>query len=116
MHPLLQQCDNLSDPALRYRTKRRFAHFCRNGAIANETTILNFRRLLETYQLAEQLFYQVNAHLSGKGLRLRGATIVAATLISAPTSATKKRSDQRNAPNQEGQSVVLRDEGTQWHI
>ena len=90
---------------------RRFAHFG-NDAIAYETRILNFRRLLETNQLTEQLFAQVNAHLSGKGLRLRGATVVTATLIAAPTSAMKKRSDQRNAPNQEEQSVVLRDEGT----
>ena len=94
---------------------RRFAQLGGNDAIADETTILNFRRLLETHQLAEQLFSQVNAHLSSKRLHLRGATIVAATLIAAPTSATKNRSDQRNAPNQEGQSVVFRDKGTHWH-
>ena len=69
---------------------------CLLDGVAYETTILNFRRLLETHQLAAQLFSQVNAHLSSKGLRLRGGTIVDATRIAAPRSTTN-RSGQRAA-------------------
>ena len=60
---------------------RRFAQLGGHDAIPDEMMIGNFRRLLETHQLATQLLSQVNAHLSSKGLRLRGGTIGDATLI-----------------------------------
>ncbi len=74
---------------------RRFAQIGGMDAIPDETTILNFRRLLETHGLAEKLFQQVNAHLQRKGLSLRSGTIVDATIISAPSS-TKNRDGQRD--------------------
>ncbi len=55
-----------------------------------ETTILNFRRLLERHDLARQLFNRVNAYLSRKGQSLPGGTIVDATIICAPSSTNSK--------------------------
>ena len=110
----LQQWYGLSDPAMEealYDTPlmRRFAHLGGNDAIPDETTILNFRRLLETHQLARQLFSQVNAHLSSKGLSLRSGTIVDATLIAAPSS-TKNRSGQRD------EQMHQTKKGNQWYF
>ena len=53
----LQQWYALSDPAIEealYDTAvmRRFAHLSGLGTIPDETTILNFRRLLETHELS----------------------------------------------------------------
>jgi len=60
----LQQWYALSDPAMEealYDTPamRRFAQIGGLADIPDETTILNFRRLLETHDLAEKLFQQV---------------------------------------------------------
>ena len=94
---LMQNWFGYSDPAMEeslYETTilRQFAglHLDR---IPDETTILNFRRLLETHGLAEKLFEQVNAHLQRKGLSLRSGTIVDATIISAPSSTKNKAGD-----------------------
>lgn len=63
---------------------RRFAGIERvEEAIPDETTILNFRRLLETRQLTSQLFNTINDVLEKKGLLLKGGTIVDATIIHA---------------------------------
>jgi IS5 family transposase len=96
----LQQWYALSDPAMEealYDTPamRRFAQIGGLADIPDETTILNFRRLLETHDLAEKLFQQVNAHLARKGLSLRSGTIVDATIISAPSS-TKNQDGERD--------------------
>ncbi|CCG36489.1 putative transposase [Xanthomonas citri pv. mangiferaeindicae LMG 941] len=61
----------------------------------DETTILNFRRLLERHDLARKLFNRVNAHLGRKRLSLRGGTIVDATIIAAPSS-TKNQNGERD--------------------
>ena len=82
--------------------------------IPDETTILNFRRLLETHGLAAQTFAQVSRHLARKGWSPRGGTIVDATIIAAPSS-TKNQDGERDPQmhqTKEGQPVVLRDEGT----
>ena len=108
----LQQWYALSDAAMEeelYDTApmRRFAQLGGHDAIPGETTIINFRRLLETHQLAEQLFSQVNAHLASKGLSLRGGTIVDATRIAVPSS-TKNRSGQRD------EQMHQTKKGNQW--
>ncbi len=61
----------------------------------DETTILNFRHLLEKHQLAESLFQEVVSLLTEHGLILREGTIVDATLIAAPPS-TKNRTRTRD--------------------
>ncbi|OLI63394.1 transposase, partial [Xanthomonas oryzae pv. oryzae] len=58
--------------------------------VPDETTILNFRHLLERHDLARKLFDRVNAHLLRKGQSLRGGTIVDATIIAAPSSIKNK--------------------------
>ena len=63
--------------------------------IPDETTILNFRHLLEKHQLAEKLLEEVNGYLSEQKLLLREGTIVDATLIAAPSS-TKNKDKKRD--------------------
>ncbi len=50
------------------------------------TTLLRFRRLLETHQLTRGLFETINQHLASCGLLLKEGTIVDGTLIAAPPS------------------------------
>ena len=63
--------------------------------IPDETTILNFRHLLERHGLTEAIFAEVNGHLADKGITLRSGTPVDATIIDAPPS-TKNRSGARD--------------------
>ena len=65
----LQQWYALSDPAMEealYDTPvmRRFAQIGGMNDVPDETTILNFRRLLETHSLSGPIFDEVNAHLA----------------------------------------------------
>ena len=110
----LQQWYALSDPGMEealYDTPvmRRFAQLGGLADIPDETTILNFRRLLETHGLAAKLFARVNAHLGRKGLSLRGGTIVDATIIAAPSS-TKNRDGERDP------EMCQTRKGNQWHF
>ena len=110
----LQQWYALSDPAMEealYDTPvmRRFAQLGGLDAVPDETTILHFRRLLETRGLAPKLLAKVNEHLSRKGLSLRGGTIVDATIIAAPSS-TKNRDGERDP------SMHQTKKGNQWHF
>lgn len=63
--------------------------------IPDETTILNFRHLLERRGLTEAIFAEVNAHLADKGITLRSGTLVDATIIGAPSS-TKNKAGARD--------------------
>jgi transposase, IS5 family len=63
--------------------------------VPDETTVLHFRRLLESLGLAELIFAKVNEGLAAKGLLLKGGTIVDATILSAPSS-TKNRDGMRD--------------------
>jgi len=74
---------------------RHFAGFKLSGPIPDETTILNFRHLLEEYDLAEDILAEVNKLLAAKGLLLKRGTIVDATIIAAPSS-TKNASGERD--------------------
>ena len=110
----LQQWYALSDPAMEealYDTAvmRRFARLSGLDAIPDETTILNFRRLLETHDLARQVFEQVNVHLARKGQSLKAGTIVDATIIAAPSS-TKNKDGQRDPEMHQTKK------GNQWHF
>ncbi len=95
----LQLFYNLSDPALEdalyeVESMRRFAGL-KLDRIPDETTILNFRHLLERHGLGKKLFKEINAHLQEQGLMLREGTIVDATIIAAPSS-TKNASAERD--------------------
>lgn len=66
-----------------------------DNRIPNETTILNFRHLLERHGRTEAIFADVNAHLSDKGITLRSGTMIDATIIDAP-SLTKNKAGARD--------------------
>jgi transposase, IS5 family len=75
----------------------------------DETTILNFRHLLEAHQLGESLFQEVVWLLTERGLILREGTIVDATLIAAPPS-TKNEARKRDP------EMTSSKKGNQWHF
>ncbi|MNM71643.1 Transposase DDE domain protein [compost metagenome] len=109
---LLQQWYALSDPAMEEAlcdtpVMRQFARLNGLEEIPDETTILNFRRLLEKHALAAALFKQSNAHLARKGMSLRAGTIVDATIINAPSST--KNGDGKRDPE-----MHQTKKGSQW--
>ena len=77
--------------------------------LPDETTILNFRHLLEEHRLAERLFQEVVSLLTDHGLILREGTIVDATLIAAPPS-TKNEARKRDP------EMTSSKKGNQWHF
>jgi len=111
---LLQNWYSLSDPGMEEELyentpMRSFAGLSLNGPIPDETTILNFRHLLEANELAAEILRRVNAHLSRKGLMLKRGTIVDATFVDAPSS-TKNKAAQRDPEMASGRK------GDQWHF
>ena len=91
---------NLRDPGMEdllYESKpvRRFVGLKFSAPLPDETTILNFRYLLEKNNLGQGLLKKINAHLESQGLKLREGTIVDAIIIKAPSS-TKNRTGQRD--------------------
>lgn len=97
----LQQWYGLSDPAAEeslydMESMRRFAGLeLGEDAIPDETTILNFRHLLEKHQLTDAVFKEVKAYLQEQGLLLAGGSIVDATIVHAPSS-TKNQDKKRD--------------------
>ena len=86
---------------------RRFVGLRLSGPLPDETTILNFRHLLEKSSLGQGLLEEINAHLESQGLKLREGTIVDATIIEAPSS-TKNRAGEREP------EVHQTKKGNQW--
>ena len=115
----LQNWYALSDPMAEEtlydsEAMRRFAGIeLGDDRIPDETTILNFRHLLERHGLTEAIFADVNAHLADKGITLRSGTLVDATIIDAPSSTKNKAGarDPGDVVHQEGQRLVFRHEG-----
>ena len=112
---LAQHCFGLSDEATEdalYDSQaiRRFVgiDLARESA-PDATTLLKFRRLLETHQLTARIFAAINVHLADKGLLLREGTVVDATLIAAPSS-TKNQGGQRDPEMHQAKK------GNQWHF
>jgi transposase, IS5 family len=109
----LQQWFNLSDPAMEdalydMESLRRFAGIeLGQDEVPDETTILNFRHLLERHQLTRKLFQQVSHHLADRGLLVREGTIVDATIITAPRS-------RKNASGQQDPEMSSTRKGTDW--
>jgi IS5 family transposase len=97
---LMQNWFSLSDPAMEdalydMPALRQFARLSSLDAVPDETTILNFRHLIEENDLAPEIFGTVVKHLSRKGLMLKEGTMVDATIIEAPSS-TKNASGERD--------------------
>src|SRR5436190_23644602 len=77
--------------------------------IPDETTILNFRHLLEAHELTKTVFEAVAEYLEARGALLRGGTIVDATLIAASPS-TKNEAGKRD-PHMHSSK-----KGNQWYF
>jgi IS5 family transposase len=111
----LQQWYGLSDPgveealydmhSMRDFTGLNLAH----DAIPDETTILNFRHLLEAHNLTEAVFGAVSKYLEEQSLLMRGGTIMDATLIAASPS-TKNKSAKRDP------DMSQTKKGNQWYF
>ena len=79
--------------------------------IPDETTILNFRHLLEAHGLTKTVFETVAEYLEARGALLRGGTIVDATLIAASPSTKNevgKRDPQMHSSKKGNQWCVSR--------
>ena len=111
----LQQWYTLSDPGAEealydIQSMRAFAGLeLGSDAIPDETTILNFRHLLERHDLTKAVFAAVAKHLEAKGALLRGGTIVDATLIAASPS-TKNQEGKRDPEMRHSKK------GNQWYF
>jgi len=111
----LQQWYGLSDPGAEealydMQSMRGFAGLELGAdAIPDETTILNFRRLLETHNLTKAIFKDVSAYLEERSLLMRGGTILDATLIAASPS-TKNKTRKRDPEMSQSKK------GNQWHF
>jgi Transposase and inactivated derivatives, IS5 family len=111
----VQQWYGLSDPGAEealydIQSVRAFAGLeLGRDAIPDETTILNFRHLLERHDLTKALFEAVADHLEEHKLLLRGGTIVDATLIAAPSS-TKNKDGKRDPEMSQSKK------GNAWHF
>jgi IS5 family transposase len=111
---LMQNWFGLSDPAMEealyeITPMRVFARLSLTEAIPDETTILNFRRLMEKNDLAPEIFGRINAYLTRKGLMLKRGSIVDATIIAAPSST-------KNAEGQRDPEMHQTKKGKQWHF
>ncbi len=111
----LQQWFALSDPGVEdalYESSvlRRFTGVDLGRAPApDETTILNFRHLLEEHDLCGQMLDAVNHYLESRGIRITTGTIVDATIVHAPSS-TKNEKKERDPEMHQTKK------GNQWYF
>mgnify|MGYP000255240584 CR=1 FL=1 len=109
----MQQWYALSDPAMEdalyeIESMRRFAGLeLADDAMPDETTILKVYHLLEKHALTSQMVNIINDTLAGRGLLLKGGTMVDATIIHAPPST-------KNAQKQRDPEMHQTKKGNQW--
>ena len=102
----LQHWFSLSDPGAEdalYESPalRGFARVDLGRAAApDETTILNFRHLLEAHDLCGEILDVVNQRLASRGIRISTGTIVDATIIPAPSSTKNAKKERDPAMHQ----------------
>jgi len=112
---LLQQWFDLSDPGAEEAlyesmSMRRFVGIdLGREPVPDETTICNFRHLLERHDLGRLLFEAVQQHLDRRGIKLARGTIVDATIISAPSST-------KNAAGARDPDMCQTRKGNQWYF
>jgi IS5 family transposase len=111
----LQQWYALSDPGVEEalydsEAMRRFVgiDLGREGA-PDESTVLQFRHLLERHGLAKQVFAEVSKYLAEHGMKLSRGTIVDATIIAAAPS-TKNKAKARDPEMHQTKK------GNQWYF
>jgi transposase, IS5 family len=111
----LQQWYGLADEAIEdaiydSQAMRGFARIdLAADGVPDATTLLKFRRLLETNDLCKGLFTAINADLTARGLMMRAGTLVDATLLAAPAS-TKNKAKQRDPEMHQTRK------GNQWYF
>jgi IS5 family transposase len=111
----VQQWFALSDPGVEdalYESPvlRRFVGIDLGRAPApDETTILNFRHLLEEHELCGEMLDTVNHYLDSRGIRITTGTIVDATIIHAPSSTKNEKKERDPAMHQTKK-------GNQWYF
>ena len=112
---LLQHWFNLSDPAVEEalydsRAMRRFVGIdLGREPVPDETTVCNFRHLLEAHNLGDRLFALIGDYLQENGLQVSTGTIVDATIIDAPSS-TKNKDKARDPEMHQTKK------GNQWYF
>ena len=77
--------------------------------VPDETTILNFRHLLERHGLPQVLFESIKEHLSEEGLMLKEGRIVDASIMEAPAS-------RKNRKREREPKMKQTRKGNQWHL
>ena len=111
----LQQWFDLSDPGVEEAlydsaSMRSFVGLdLGREPVPDETTILNFRHLLEAHALGRSVFDEVHRHLERQGIKIAKGTIVDATIINAPSS-TKNASGKRDPDMHQARK------GKQWYF
>src|SRR6516225_6533660 len=111
----LQQWFNLLDPSVEEALYDSLAMRSFVGIdlgrepVPDETTVCRFRHLLETHDLGQQLFDEVQRHLTAKGLKVATGTIVDATIINAPSST-------KNAAKARDPEMHQTKKGNQWYF
>jgi IS5 family transposase len=111
----LQQWYALADEALEdaLYDSQALQHFARIDlsaeGVPDATTLLKFRRRLETHDLCKGLFTAINSDLAARGLLLREGTLVDATLIAAPAST-------KNSEKQRDPEMHQTKKGNQWYF
>ena len=111
----VQQWFNLSDPGLEdalYESAalRRFAGIdLGREAAPDETTICNFRHLLERHDIGRSMLQMVNEYLAACGVKIATGTIVDATIVHAPSST-------KNAEGQRDPEMHQVKKGNQWYF
>ena len=111
----LQQWYSLSDPAAEealddmHSMRNCVGFYLAHDVIPDETTILSFRHLLESQNLAEALFDAVSSYLQDQFLLIRSGTIMDTTLIAAAHS-TKNKAHKRDP------QMSQTKKGNQWYF
>jgi IS5 family transposase len=110
---IVKQCLGLPDEGIEdavYDSQaiRRFIGIDLNVDTARDaTTLLKFRRLLETHNLIKMVLDTINSHLAAKGLLLRKGTVADAPIIAAPPS--------KNKAGECGPDMHQTKKGNEWH-
>lgn len=78
-------------------------------SVADATTLMSFRHLLEAHQLTQAIFKEVNALLKERNLLMNNGTLIDATLIAAPSS-TKNEKHERDPQMHQTKK------GGSWHF
>jgi IS5 family transposase len=123
----LQQWYALSDPMAEEslydsEAMRHFAGIeLGDDRIPDETTILDFRHLLERHGLTEALFAAVNAHLADKGITLRAGTPVdgegaSAMGSSEPPNSIDAPSSTKNKAGARDPEMSSTRKGNDWYF